>query len=192
MTSFVGPDAVAEGRACADMILDFYADSDKETIHVLEVQHTPGLSVTLDRGNGFAEGIEGTNIEILDSQTAEGSAEKAMQITESWLLKYGPGEIDAIYIQGDGMLAGVVNAVVAADRVGEFPIVGIAMSAATYDMISAGEAYGSVIQSPHTQAKNTIETAYKICSGEEVPQFNYEPIEVVTQENVATAQRPDW
>lgn len=192
MTAFVGPSDELQAKAAAQILIDYYKDSTKETINILEVSHVPGTTVSTLRAKGFREAIEGTNFQILDSQTAEGKRENGQQITEAWLLKYAPGEIDGIFVQGTGMGFGVLNAIAAADRVGEFPVVFIATGAESFDKIKAGELYGSVDQSPIVEAQLTIDTAVRVVNGEEVDFLTYLPISVTTQENIDTAERPTW
>jgi ribose transport system substrate-binding protein len=194
MTAFVGPSDLLQAKAAFKVLEEYYTDhpSTKATLNILEVQHVPGTTVTTLRTQGFAEAIAGTKFKILDAQTAEGKREKGQQITEAWLLKYKPGEIDGIFVEGTGMGFGVTNAILAANRVGEFPVVFIATTKESFALIKNGQLYGSVDQSPLVEADLTIETAIKITKGEKVEQFTYLPIYLTTQKNIATAVEPTW
>jgi ribose transport system substrate-binding protein len=194
MTAFVGPSDLLQSSMAAQVFIDFYKDSPKTTVNVLEVQHLMGSTVGILRTRGFAEKIAGTKVKVLEAQPAEGNAEKAQQITEAWLLKYKPGEIDGIYVEGTGMGFGVTNAIKAANRIGEFPVVFIATSKASFDLIKSGELYASVDQNPIDEAKLTIDTALRILAGEKVELLTYTPSTVTTKTSIDSGKsvRPIW
>lgn len=190
---YVGPDNVQQGRDAAQIILDYYADSDKDEIKVIQIEHVPGNMTAVQRGQGFAEGIEGTKIRLIESQTANNSREEAMQITENFLIKYpNPGDIDAIFIQGDNMAHGVMAAVQAAGRVGEFPIVGTSITAESWAKMEAGLYWGSSLQSPYLLAGTVMDTVEKILAGETIEFWNAMPNPLITQENMDEYECPDW
>ena len=189
---FVGPSDFDQGVAAAETLIDFYKDSAKEVINVLEVAHTPGTTYAKLRAEGFRKGLEGSNITIMDSQTAMGSSEKGQQITENWLLKYAPGEIDGVYVQGTGMGFGVTNAMKAAGRTAEFPVIFVATIGASYDLIKSGELYASVDQPVYEDSDMAIDFCLKILNGETIEFFNYLPVTVTSQKNIDTIERPVW
>lgn len=190
---FVGPDCVQQGRDAAKCILDFYADSSKEEIRVIQIEHIPGNMTAVQRGQGFAEGIEGTKAVLIESQTANNSREEAMQITENYLIKYpNPGDIDAIFIQGDNMAHGVMAAVDAADRKGEFPIVGVSITAESWAKMKNGLMWGSSLQSPYLLAGTVMDTVEKILAGEEIEYYNAMPNPIITPNNMDEYSCPDW
>ena len=190
---FVGPDCVQQGRDAAQCILDYYADSGKEEIKIIQIEHVPGNMTAVQRGQGFAEGIEGTNATIIESQTANNSREEAMQITENYLIKYpNPGDIDAIFIQGDDMAHGVMAAVDAAGRKGEFPIVGVAITAESWTKMESGLMWGSSLQSPYLLAGTVMDTVEKILADEEIEYYNAMPNPIITPDNMDEYSCPDW
>jgi ABC-type sugar transport system substrate-binding protein len=175
-------------------LIDYWDKKDpaKDPVNILELSHVPGTTVSTLRAKGFRDAIEGTRFKILESQTAQGTREVGQQVAEAWLLKYSPGEIDGVFVQGTGMGFGLLAAVAAAGRIGEFPIVFIATGSESYQKIVSGELYGSVDQSPILDAKVTIDTALKVANGEKVDFLTYLPITVTTQENLKTAEKPTW
>lgn len=190
---FVGPDCVQQGRDAATVFVDYYKDKDMDSIDVIQVEHVPGNMTAVQRGQGFKEGIEGTKVRIIESQTANNSREEAMQITENYLIKYpNPGDIDGIFVQGDNMAFGVMAAVEAAGRVGEFPIVGIAITAESYQKMQAGSYYGSSLQSPYNLAETVVETVAKVAAGENIEYYNAMDNPIITYDTISNFECPNW
>ena len=192
MAAYVGMNEVAMAEASAQMIMDKFKDSDKEEIRIAELAHIPGTTLFQQRSEAFRSVLEGTKFKIVESQTAEGKREKGQQITENWLLKYGPGELDAIYVQGTGMGFGVLDAIREAKRTGEIVVTFIATRGESWDMIKAGELYGSVDQNALTEARLGLETAIKAIEGQPVEKLTYLPVTITTQENIDQTTRPVW
>ena len=116
-----------------------------------------------------------------------------MQITENYLIKYpNPGDIDAIFIQGDNMAHGVMAAVDAAGRKGEFPIVGVAITAESWTKMESGLMWGSSLQSPYLLAGTVMDTVEKILADEEIEYYNAMPNPIITPDNMDEYSCPDW
>ncbi|ADU31032.1 substrate-binding domain-containing protein [Evansella cellulosilytica] len=93
----------------------------------------PSNSVTQQRSDGFREAIEGSDIEIVASQSGEFSTETSLQVMEN-ILTSQP-EIDAVYTQDDGMALGVLQAINEANRTDIQFITGVAGSKDVYEII---------------------------------------------------------
>src|SRR5699024_11048369 len=91
---------VEEGKETAQEMVNQIGEDAK----IVEITGPAGYTTSLERTQGLQEGIEGTNIEILHSQTGEGNREKAQQVMENYLVKYGKGEIDG-GLTADGIAA---------------------------------------------------------------------------------------
>ena len=76
---------------------------------VVECAGTSGTSVTNDRHDGFANALEGTDIQIIDSQDCDFARANAMEYIEDVLSKYDPSEITAIYCHNDEMAMGATG-----------------------------------------------------------------------------------
>lgn len=190
---FVGPDCVQQGRDAASVFVDYYKDQDMDSIDVIQIEHVPGNMTAVQRGQGFKEGIEGTKVKIMESQTANNSREEAMQITENYLIKYpNAGDIDGIFVQGDNMAFGIMAAVEAAGRVGEFPIVGIAVTAESYQKMKTGIYYGSSLQSPYNLAETVFETVAKVAGGEAIEYYNAMDNPIITADTIDKFESPSW
>jgi ribose transport system substrate-binding protein len=75
-----------------------------------------GLPIPIDqqRQDGFDQGIEGSNVEILERQYGNWNRDDAFRVTQDYLTKYP--EIDVVWAQDDDMVVGVLEAIEQAGR----------------------------------------------------------------------------
>jgi ribose transport system substrate-binding protein len=76
-----------------------------------------GLPIPIDkqRVDAFMEGIQGTKINVLDSQFANWNRDDGYKVMQDMLTKYGD-KIDAVWCQDDDMAVGVLQAIEQAKR----------------------------------------------------------------------------
>lgn len=133
---------------------------------VIELQGTGGASATVDRHEGFNEGIAGSGLEVVASQNCDYLRENALKFMEDQLQRFGPGEIQAVYAHNDEMALGAVQALEAAGRLGEVMVVGVDGQNTAYEAIKAGK-MAATFTYPFV-APEGIEIAYKVAKGEAV------------------------
>lgn len=133
---------------------------------VIELQGTGGASATVDRHDGFAEGIAGSGLEVVASQNCDYLRENALKFMEDQLQRFGPGEIQAVYAHNDEMALGAVQALEAAGRLKEVTVIGIDGQNTAYEAIKAGK-MAATFTYPYV-APEGIEIAYKLAKGEAV------------------------
>lgn len=133
---------------------------------VIELQGTGGASATVDRHDGFMEGIKGSEIEVVASQNCDYLREQALKYMEDQLQRFGPGEIQAVYAHNDEMALGAVQALEAAGRLNEVKVVGVDGQNTAYDAIKAGK-MAATFTYPFV-APEGVEIAYKVAKGEAV------------------------
>ena len=193
--AFVGPSDFYQAATACDIVLSNPKFAEQETINVLQCAHVLGSTVHELRNEGFWAEAEGSNLNLLEMQTANGTREEAQQLMENWLLKYDVEDIDVVFVEGDGMVLGIVAAMESYGLTAEdICVVGICVSGTTFDYIQDGLVYGSVIQSPYDDAQTSIDTLLKIINGEEVEFMTYQPNPPVTKEWIDSGEvtRPDW
>jgi ribose transport system substrate-binding protein len=183
--AFSGPDTRGEGKIAGEMMLN--AINGKGNVVIINGK--PGYSTAIDREAGFLDVMKDVpGVKILDAQPADWNREKAQTIMENFLTRFGK-QIDGVYAADDNMGVGALNALKAAGISG-VKLVGATNFAVGYDAIKAGEYYGSVVQSPVTDAKTALETAIRVALGEEVPKTIFIDTPAITKENVDTFERP--
>lgn len=107
--SFIGSDFVLEGERAGDWAVEQY---DGEGYKMVELQGTTGSAPAIDRQNGFAAAIEGSDIEVLDSQTGNFTRTEGKAVMEGFLNKYD--DIDLVFAHNDDMGLGAIEAIEAA------------------------------------------------------------------------------
>ncbi len=87
-----------------------------DTLGTADIVIIRGLPIVIDeeRQAGFAEGIAGSGINVLDSQFGNWSRDDAFKIMQDYLTKFP--KIDAVWCQDDDMALGVLEAIEQAGR----------------------------------------------------------------------------
>lgn len=130
---FVGVDDTEAGKNAAKAFIEQFPDGAK----VIEVGGTAGTDAQIRRHDGFNEGLEGSNIEVLDYQATDSwSSNETMAITEDMIVKHGD-EIQGIFCHWDGGATGCIEALKNANIEGTY-IVAIDGSRSGFDQVKAG------------------------------------------------------
>ncbi|WP_086471958.1 substrate-binding domain-containing protein [Devosia lucknowensis] len=101
---YVAGDNIAVGSTTAKFLVDNLGG--KGDVVVLR-----GIPTVIDdeRIQGFQEGLEGSDIKILDIQYANWNSDEAFSLMQDYLAKYP--HIDAVWANDDDMLLGVLEAI---------------------------------------------------------------------------------
>lgn len=108
--SWVGLDFEQEGRTAGEWVKENF---DGKAANLVILEGTTGSSAALDRATGFGEAIEGTDINVLDSQTGDFTRDGGKKVMEGYLQKYG-SDIDVLFAHNDDMGLGALDAIKAA------------------------------------------------------------------------------
>ncbi len=160
----------------------FLADKLGGKGNVIEIQGTAGASATVDRHDGFNEGIAGTGLKVVATQNCDYLREKAVKFMEDQLQRFGPGEIQAVYAHNDEMALGAIQALEAVGRLNEVKVVGIDGQNTAFEAIKAGK-LAATFTYPYV-APEGIEIAYKVLKGEAVDKDVVLPGKQVDDTNV--------
>lgn len=139
-----------------------------------------GSSSAIDREEGFTATLEGTEIEVVASLTANYSREEGATVTED-ILQSNP-ELNAIYAHNDEMALGAVRAVAAAGRSAEIKIYGIDANDDALVAVENGEMAATVQQQPDLQIETALENAVKYLGGETVEELVNIPLKLIVKE----------
>lgn len=110
--TFIGSDFVKEGEMAGEWAKEQY---DGQGLTVVELQGTTGSAPANDRKTGFASAIEGSDLEIIDSQTGNFTRTEGKTVMEGFLQKHD--KIDIVYAHNDDMGLGAIEAIEAAGKV---------------------------------------------------------------------------
>ena len=190
--SFSGPDTLTEGKVAGGIMVKALNGQG----NIVIIDGKPGYTTAINRHNGFMDAIKGhSGIKVLDSQPADWNRAKAQSVMDDFITKYG-SKIDGVYAADDNMGAGALNAIEAAKNAGRLPknknikIVGATNFAVGYDAMKKGLYYGSVVQSPVTDAQNALKVAVEVAEGQSVPKNDYIKTPPITQANMDQFSRP--
>jgi len=109
--SWVGDDFKKEGVTAGTWAKEQFGDTPTKMV-VLE--GTTGSAPANDRAAGFNEGIAGSKIKTIDSQTGDFTRDGGKKVMDGFLQKYGVNGIDLVFAHNDDMALGAIEAIEAA------------------------------------------------------------------------------
>lgn len=112
--SWVGLDFHAEGVKAGEYAAEQYGDT---ATNMVVLEGTTGSAPANDRAAGFAEAIEGTQIETLASQTGDFTRDGGKSVMEGYIAQFGIEGIDLVFAHNDDMGLGAIEAIEAAGGV---------------------------------------------------------------------------
>lgn len=160
--TYIGSDNVEAGQVAGAAVVEAFPDGAR----VIELAGSLGASPTIDRGEGFRAAIEGTGIEIIESQTANYDRAEGLQVMEDLLQRFGSGEVDAVYTHNDQMSFGAIQAITEAGRQDEIAVFGVDGELDALEMIQQGT-YAATVGYPLVIRESVIAAA-KLCAGEDI------------------------
>lgn len=112
VTLHVGP----HNKPIGELAGKFIVDKLKGKGNVIEIKGDPAVAPAVERHDGFAEAIKGTDIKVIAETHADWDLEKALKFMEDQLQRFPAGQIQAVYAHNDNMAFGALKAIQAAGR----------------------------------------------------------------------------
>jgi ribose transport system substrate-binding protein len=181
LSGFSGPDDYVQGQIAAELLHE--ALGGKGGIGIIE--GSPGQSTTLLRTNGLKDKLKALNsgIEILGAQTGDWNPVKAKDVAQAFLTSYGDKMV-GLFAQDDNSGAAAAEVFKAAGR-GDIKVVGTGGTINGLKAIKEGLMYGTMDQSPTTDAKQALAMAVMLAKGQALPnKRNIIPMPKITSANV--------
>jgi len=186
LAGYSGPDDYVQGRIAAELMND--ALGGKGNVAIIE--GTPGQSTTAARNKGFEDRLAElkSEIKILGKQTANWDPVQAKTVTEDFLTTYGD-KLNGLFSQDDNTAAAAAEVLRAAGKIPAVKIVGTGGSKNGVNAIRSGLVYGTMDQSPTTDAQQGLKLALQIVAGKPLAEKrNIIPMPKITAANVAQFQ----
>ena len=184
---FCGVDDTMAGQTAGQAFIDKFPDG----ATIVEVGGQAGHDAQIKRHDGFMEAIEGSNINLIDSQNCSGwVTADAMAITEDFITKYGD-QIQGVFCHWDNGATGVIEALKNANMTDVF-VVGVDGCRAGFDQVKAGTQAVCIGQSFKNMAIKSLENAKAALEGGTFEAVNFIPLDVVTADNIDTFPYPEW
>ena len=155
LAGYSGPDDYVQGVIAAELLNE--ALGGKGGIAIIE--GSPGQSTTLLRTQGLKDRLAElkSEIKILGSQTADWNPVKAKDVAQAFLTAYGD-DLVGLFAQDDNSGAAAAEVFKAAGR-GDIKVVGTGGTMNGLKAIKDGLMYGTMDQSPTTDAKQALDFA---------------------------------
>jgi ribose transport system substrate-binding protein len=133
--------------------------------NVVEIKGDPAVLPAIERHDGFAEAIQGTNVKVIAETHGDWDQEKAMKFMEDTLQRFPAGQIQAVYTHNDNMAYGALRAIQAAGRQKEgILIVGIDGENKAIRSVAKGDLAATFTYS--TVAPEGVIAAHALAKGE--------------------------
>ncbi|KQS66009.1 ABC transporter substrate-binding protein [Modestobacter sp. Leaf380] len=178
--TFLGSDFVEEGKKAGEWAVENWGS---QPTFVAELEGTTGAAPAIDRQEGFAEAIEGTdNIEVVASQSGDFTRAGGREVMEA-LLNSNP-EINAVYAHNDDMALGAIEAIEAAGKTPGTDIQIISVDAVRDGMQALADGkINFIVECNPLLGEQLMELAEAVVAGDEVER------RVVTEETTFTQEQ---
>lgn len=185
--TMVNNDNYEIGKNVGDWVVQYLTDKNGSPKgNVAHITGIAGDQSALDRADGFIEIVkEYPDIKIVATVSGEYRREAGMSAMEDILAANPEGSIDVLYAANGESGIGASQAVDAAGRTGEFPILSIDGDVASIDEIKAGNLSTAWTYEPCGTAG--FEYAMKILNGETVDKQIIIPSRMIDKDNAETS-----
>ncbi|MEZ8644980.1 ribose ABC transporter substrate-binding protein RbsB [Vibrio cyclitrophicus] len=169
VVSHIASDNVIGGEMAGHFIMEKVGEKAK----VIQLEGIAGTSAARERGEGFMNAVNGSDLELLASQPADFDRTKGLNVMEN-LLAANP-DVQAVFAQNDEMALGALRAVQASGK--DVMIVGFDGIAA----VNRGLLGATVAQQPDLIGSLGVEMADKVLKGETVDEYVPVPLKIVAK-----------
>ncbi len=181
ISGFSGPDDYVQGQIAAELLNEALGGEGGVAI----IEGSAGQSTTLLRTQGLTDKLAelGSKITILGAQTADWNPVKTKDVAQAFLTAYGD-ELKGVFGQDDNMSAAAAEVFKEAGR-SDIKVVGTGGTVNGLQAIRDGLMYGTMDQSPTTDALKALEFAKMLAAGQPLPAArNIIPMPKITAANV--------
>lgn len=169
VVSHVASDNAEGGKMAAQYLINQLGDN----ANIVELEGIAGSSATRDRGAGFDNEIENSNLNIITKQSADFDRTKGLSVMENII--QSKGDIDAVFAQNDEMALGALKALQDANM-NDILVVGFDATDDAIASVEKGEMSATIAQQPKLIGETAVNLAHRFLSGEKVE--NFAPVEL--------------
>lgn len=174
VVTHIASDNVAGGKMAGEYIIEQLGGTGK----VVELEGIAGTSAARDRGQGFNEAIDASDIEVVARQVADFDRTKGLNVMENIL--QAESEIDAVFAHNDEMALGALVAIEASGR--DILVVGFDAVDDAVKSVEDGIMAATVAQQPSEIGAIGIEMAARVLNDESVETFIPVDLQLITKE----------
>ncbi|EDK30273.1 D-ribose transporter subunit [Vibrionales bacterium SWAT-3] len=173
VVSHIASDNVIGGEMAGHFIIEKVGEKAK----VIQLEGIAGTSAARERGEGFMNAVNGSDLELLASQPADFDRTKGLNVMEN-LLAANP-DVQAVFAQNDEMALGALRAVQASGK--DVMIVGFDGTDDGIAAVNRGLLGATVAQQPDLIGSLGIEMADKVLKGETVDEYVPVPLKIIAK-----------
>ncbi|CAK3655673.1 ABC transporter: Substrate binding protein precursor [Vibrio coralliirubri] len=173
VVSHIASDNVIGGEMAGHFIMEKVGEKAK----VIQLEGIAGTSAARERGEGFMNAVNGSDLELLASQPADFDRTKGLNVMEN-LLAANP-DVQAVFAQNDEMALGALRAVQASGK--DVMIVGFDGTEDGIAAVNRGLLGATVAQQPDLIGSLGIEMANKVLKGETVDEYVPVPLKIIAK-----------
>ena len=173
VVSHIAFDNVIGGEMAGHYIMEKVGEKAK----VIQLEGIAGTSAARERGEGFMNAVNGSDLELLASQPADFDRTKGLNVMEN-LLAANP-DVQAVFAQNDEMALGALRAVQASGK--DVMIVGFDGTEDGIAAVNRGLLGATVAQQPDLIGSLGIEMADKVLKGETVEEYVPVPLKIIAK-----------
>ena len=164
VVSHVASDNAEGGKMAAQYLINQLGDN----ANIVELEGIAGSSATRDRGSGFDNEIENSNLNIITKQSADFDRTKGLSVMENII--QSKGDIDAVFAQNDEMALGALKALQYANM-DNVLVVGFDATDDAVASVDKGEMSATIAQQPILIGETAVNLTHRFLSGETVEAF---------------------
>ncbi|MEZ8203018.1 ribose ABC transporter substrate-binding protein RbsB [Vibrio splendidus] len=173
VVSHIASDNVIGGEMAGHFIMEKVGEKAK----VIQLEGIAGTSAARERGEGFMNAVNGSDLELLASQPADFDRTKGLNVMEN-LLAANP-DVQAVFAQNDEMALGALRAVQASGK--DVMIVGFDGTEDGIAAVNRGLLGATVAQQPDLIGSLGVEMADKVLKGETVDDYVPVPLKIIAK-----------
>ena len=164
VVSHVASDNAEGGKMAAQYLINQLGDN----ANIVELEGIAGSSATRDRGAGFDNEIENSNLNIITKQSADFDRTKGLSVIENII--QSKGDIEAVFAQNDEMALGALKALQDANM-DNVLVVGFDATDDAVASVNKGEMSATIAQQPILIGETAVNLTHRFLSGETVEAF---------------------
>ncbi|MGV3003189.1 ribose ABC transporter substrate-binding protein RbsB [Vibrio sp.] len=173
VVSHIASDNVAGGEMAGKFIIEKVGEKAK----VIQLEGIAGTSAARERGKGFMNAVQNSQLDLLASQPADFDRSKGLNVMENLLA--ANGDTQAVFAQNDEMALGALRAVQASGK--DILIVGFDGTDDGIAAVKRGMLGATIAQQPSLIGELGVATADKVLKGESVEKNIPVPLKVITK-----------
>jgi ribose transport system substrate-binding protein len=186
--AFIGVESYDQGYAVGEMIAEEMGGKGNLVVITGKTGQTDVINRSAGMEAAFAD--TGASFDILASQPADWSKDKALTVMQDLLTRHP--DIEVVFAQDDPMALGAIEAIKASGLQGDIKVYGVGGMRDACAAVEAGDLAGTALQLSYMIGVYTVRAAYDLTQGRLVPEQILAPTAPLTAENFAQWSSQCW